>query len=247
MLHHGAATAKGGITEAGRSATEASDTEKCLGQTTIQQVAKAAMPLHGRWDVVHADEGVSRRDNFSLHIAHSLRAESDRLVMIGCSADHGMMHMVMNGIGFTARQNERQSKVSREEMVVCAKRNAVTLHPVTHNSLARGKAMTPTQDTGMPRVIRGNAVAAVRLTDRHSVRRVCRVDEPRRRLIRDWRRVRLGSHLAMVSLREKRPVRLFDTSLNWIEILELTERVLDSDQGTTGIEVRVMEGLQYAR
>ena len=51
----------------------------------------------------------------------------------------------------------------------------------------------------------------------------------------------------MVSLREKRPVRLFDTSLNWIEILELTERVLDSDQGTTGIEVRLTEGLQHTR
>ena len=100
-----------------------------------------------------------------------------------------------------ARQNERQPKVSREEMVVGAKRNAVTLHPVTHNSLARGKAMTPTRDTGMLRVIRGNAVAAVRPTNRHRVRRVCRVDKPRRRLIWDWRQVRLSSHLAMVSLR----------------------------------------------
>jgi hypothetical protein len=141
----------------------------------------------------------------------------------------GWHRKVMDRIGITARQNERQLKVSREEMVVHTKQNVVMLHPVMYNSLARGKAMTPTQDTGVPRVIRGNAVAAVRLTDRHHVGRVCRVDKPRCWLIQDRRRVRLGSHFAMVSLREKCPVRPFDTGPNRIEILEVTERVLDSD------------------
>ena len=46
-------------------------------------------------------------------------------------------------------------------------------------------------------------------------------------------------------LREKCPVRPSVT--NWTEILKFTQRVFDGDQGTAGIEVRVMEGLQHAR